>query len=78
MNNTQLHTLDQVEVFLAGTEAVDFSFTDTAARYVWMAATLIRFATSGWVSSPKRGTATLSAARDRLFAPAAHAPCGAL
>jgi transposase InsO family protein len=43
MNDTQLHTLDQVEAFLVGTEAVDFSFADTAARYAWMEATLIRF-----------------------------------
>jgi len=43
MNDTQLHTLDQVEAFLVGTEAVDFSFADTAARYAWIEATLIRF-----------------------------------
>lgn len=43
MNDTQLHTLDQVEAFLAGTEAVDFSFADTAACYAWIKATLIQF-----------------------------------
>ena len=43
MNDTQLHTLDQVEAFLVGTEAMDFSFADTAARYARMEATRIRF-----------------------------------
>ena len=43
MNDTQLSTFDEIEAFLAGTEAVEFTFTDAAGRYAWVQATLIRF-----------------------------------
>jgi len=43
MNDTHISTFDQVEAFLAGTEAVEFTFKDANARYAWVQATLIRF-----------------------------------
>lgn len=43
MNDTHLSTLDEVEAFLAGTQALEFTFADAAARYAWVQTTLIRF-----------------------------------
>ena len=43
MNDTHLSTFDEVEAFLAGTEAVEFIFPDATARYAWVQTTLIRF-----------------------------------
>ena len=43
MNDTHLSTFDKIEAFLAGTKAVEFTFTHAAGRYAWVQATLIRF-----------------------------------
>jgi transposase InsO family protein len=43
MNDTHLSTFDEVEAFLTGTEAVEFTFPDATVRYAWLQATLIRF-----------------------------------
>ena len=43
MNDTSLNTPDQVRVFLDGASTVRFSFATTAACYVWIDQTLVRF-----------------------------------
>jgi hypothetical protein len=43
MNDTHLSTFDEVDAFLAGTQALEFTFADAAARYAWVQTTLIRF-----------------------------------
>ena len=43
MNESSLHTMEQIEAFLTGTATVEFRFENTAAGYAWMQATLARF-----------------------------------
>lgn len=43
MNDTALHTIEQVEAFLTAAAAVEFRFENTAAAYAWMQAALARF-----------------------------------
>ena len=43
MNDEQIQTMDQIRAFLAGSEAMEFSVEGTAARYAWIAATLVKF-----------------------------------
>ena len=43
MNDEQIQTMDQIRAFLAGSEAMEFSVEGTAARYGWIAATLVKF-----------------------------------
>jgi len=43
MNDTHLSSFDEIEAFLAGTQAIEFTFPDAAARYAWVQATLTRF-----------------------------------
>jgi len=42
MNDTQLETIEQIQTFLSGTQAVDFIIEGKADRYVWIQRTLIR------------------------------------
>ncbi len=42
MNDTQLETIEQIQTFLSGTQAVDFIIEDKANRYAWIQRTLIR------------------------------------
>ena len=42
MNDTQLETIEQIQIFLSGTQAVDFIIEDKANRYAWIQRTLIR------------------------------------
>ena len=44
MNDTTLHTIEQVEAFLAVASVVEFHFETTTAGYTWIQATLVRFA----------------------------------
>lgn len=50
MNDTTLHTIEQVEAFLAVASVVEFHFETTTAGYTWIQATLVRFA---YVTLPK-------------------------
>lgn len=43
MNNSALHTIEQIEAFLTAAATVEFRFENTAAGYAWMQATLARF-----------------------------------
>jgi hypothetical protein len=43
MNETQIVTLDQVQQFLDGTEAVSFTLASKAERYRWIQHTRVRF-----------------------------------
>lgn len=43
MNDSALHTIEQIEAFLTGTATVEFRFENTAAGYAWIQATLARF-----------------------------------
>jgi transposase InsO family protein len=50
MNDTALHTIEQVEAFLALASVVEFHFETTTAGNAWIQATLVRFA---YVTLPK-------------------------
>ena len=43
MNESALHTMEQIEAFLTGTATVEFRFENTTAGYAWIQATLARF-----------------------------------
>ena len=43
MNEAQIVTLEQVQQFLDGTEAVSFTMSSKAERYRWIQHTLVRF-----------------------------------
>ena len=43
MNDSALHTIEQVEAFLTVAAAVEFRFENTTAGYAWIQATLARF-----------------------------------
>ena len=43
MNDAHLSAFDEIEAFLAGIQAIEFTFPDIATRYAWLQATLIRF-----------------------------------
>lgn len=42
MNNTQLETIDQIQAFLLGSQAIDLEIEDKAERYQWIQRTLVR------------------------------------
>ena len=42
MNDTALHTVDQIDAFLAAAATIEFRFEPPAAGYAWMQATLAR------------------------------------
>lgn len=42
MNDTALHTIDQIDAFLAAAATIEFRFETPAAGYAWMQATLAR------------------------------------
>lgn len=42
MNDTQLKTIEELKIFLSGTESITFSFQSREDRYAWIEVTLIR------------------------------------
>jgi len=40
MNDTQLETIEQIEAFLSGTQAVELIIEGKADRYLWIQRTL--------------------------------------
>ncbi len=43
MNGAQLETLDQIQQFLEGTEAISFQIEGKDAYYRWLQHTLVKF-----------------------------------
>ena len=54
MNDTLLHSIEQIETFLAAAGAVAFRFESTPACYAWIQATLARLGYAG-LSKPGKG-----------------------
>jgi len=43
MNDSQLKTIEEINIFLEGTESITFSFQCQDDRYAWIEMTLVRF-----------------------------------
>ena len=54
MNDTLLHSIEQIETFLTAAGAVEFHFESTPACYAWIQATLVRLRYAG-LSKPGKG-----------------------